>query len=347
MVKKYFLIFLALSLFTVASSFANDTGIIKGRVAYRGEVIEGVSILVFKDREGIDLKKPDLVGGKTAIDGTYEFKVDAGRYYLIALKKLKDDNSFIPSVGDYYCFYSGAPVEVVPGGISYVGFNLIKIGKEGQDRKVKGEGGLYGKILFEGKALEKSYVYVYKDLKSGLRGPAFLVYPSRDGSFSINLPEGKYYIIARKRAKGGMYGPIEEGDYFNFYYGNPVTVKKGTLKSVSIECIKRLSQLEEGVGFSEITGYVKDGKGNPLSGLFVLLYQNKNMQGKPLYISGRTNREGKFTIKIPMGTYYILARENIGGPPAIGEWYGKYKEPIPIKENEKIEAINIIVEKTK
>ncbi len=344
MVRKIFFLFLLIFLIS-SEGYSEDLGTVKGRVAYKGEVIENVSILVFREKDDTNLTKPDMIGARTAIDGTYEFKLTPGRYYLVALKKMKDDGSFIPSPGDYYCFYSGAPVEVVSNGISYVGFNLIKVEKGGVDKKTAREGGIYGKITFEGKPIEKSYLYVYKDLKTGLRGPAYLVYPSRDGSFTLNLPEGRYYIIARKRAKGGMYGPIEEGDLFNFYYGNPVMVKKGVMKNVNIECVKRLSQLEEGVGFSELTGYVKDNKGKPVQGLFVLLYQNKNMQGKPLYISSRTDREGKFSIRIPRGEYFILARENIGGPPNMGEWYGKFKEPVNVKDQEKIENINILVEK--
>lgn len=346
MVKKiFFITIFYLIFFTI--SFAEDFGIVKGRCAYKGEVIEGISILVYKDDDNIDLSKPDMIGAKTMIDGSYEFKLKPGKYYFVALKKFKNQNSFIPEEGDYYCFYSGAPVEVVAGGISYVGFNLIRITKEGPNKKVKGEGGIYGRIHVEGKNLEKSYVYVYKDLKTGLRGPAFFVYPSRDGNFSITLPEGKYYIIARKRAKGGMYGPVEEGDFFNFYYGNPVLVKKGILKNVNIECIKRLSQLEEGVGFSEITGFVKDRKGNPVPKIFVLFYQNKNMQGKPNYISSRTDNSGRYSIKVPKGNYFIVARENIGGPPISGEWYGKLSEAIIVAENSKLDSINIVVEKVK
>ncbi|MCX7990494.1 MAG: carboxypeptidase-like regulatory domain-containing protein [Proteobacteria bacterium] len=341
------LIFLLNFVFLSTIIQAEEFGTVKGRTAYKGEVIENVSILVYRDSENIDLKKPDSVSAKTAIDGTYEFNLKPGKYYLIALKKQGNNSNFIPETGDYYCFYSGAPVEVVSGGISYVGFNLIKVGKEGPIKRVKGDGGIYGEVFFEGKRLEKSYIYVYKDLKTGLRGPAYFVYPSKDGSFSINLPDGKYYIIARKRAKGGMYGPVEEGDYFNFYYGNPVEIKKGQMKSVNIECVKRLSQLEEGVGFSEISGYVKDKNGNPVAGLFVLFYQSKNMQGKPLYISARTDSKGRYSMKVPKGTYYLLARENIGGPPSSGEWYGQYKEAITVKDSEKLDLINVIIERVK
>lgn len=348
MVRCILLSLFTMLFFSISSIlWAEELGTVKGRAAYKGEVMEGISILVYKDSENIDLKKPDLVAAKTAIDGTYEFKLKPGKYYLIALKKQKNIESFVPEAGDLYCFYSGAPVEVVADGISYVGFNLIKVTMEGSPRKTKGEGGIFGRVLFDGKNLEKSYVYVYKDLRSGLRGPAYYVYPSRDGNFTINLPEGKYYIIARKRAKGGMYGPVEEGDYFNFYFGNPVEVKKGLMKNVNIECVKRLSQLEEGVGFAEVSGYVKDKNGNSISGLFVLFYQSKSMQGKPLYISSRTDSRGRYSIKVPKGTYYLLSRENIGGPPSTGEWYGKLKDHLVIADTEKLDSINLIVEKVK
>lgn len=311
-------------------------GVIKGRAAYKGEVFAGVKILVFKEKENIDLSKPDLIAGETKIDGSYEFKVPAGRYYLVAIKKKVYSDNLRPEEGDLYCFYSGSPVEVVEKGITYVGFNLIKIPKNKPDKK-SNNSGIYGRVYFEGKNLEKSYIYIYKDFKGGFRGPAFIVYPSFDGNFSINLPPGTYYIIARKRAKGGMYGPIEEGDLFNFYHGNPVNVKKGIMKNVEIECVKRLSQLESDEGYPLLSGVIKDKNGNPKSGIFVMLYHNKDMQGKPVYISGRSDSKGNFSIKVPPGKYFISARENIGGPPISGEWVGKLKDFVNIESSMKIQ----------
>lgn len=344
MVEKI-LLYILLFFLSFSNAFAeNGFGIVKGRASYKGEVFSDVKILVYKEKEHINLYKPDLVATETKIDGSYEFKLSPGRYYLVALKKNKASNSFVPEEGDLYCFYSGSPVDVVENGITYVGFNLIKIGKTKQDKKTYGESGIFGKVLFDGKLLPKTYVYIYKDFKNGFRGPAYLVYPSFDGNFKINLPPGEYYILARKRAKGGMYGPIEEGDLFNFYYGNPVQIKKGFLKYVEIECVKRLSQLESDEGYPTLMGIVKDRSGKPVTGVFVLIYNTKEMHGKPLYISPRTNSNGEFSIKLPPGNYYILARENIGGPPVSGEWYGKYSEVLRMDNDQKI---NLIVEKNK
>lgn len=341
---KYIIINALSVLFFVSSVFGQENyGIIKGRAAYKGEVFAGVKILVFKEKEQIDLSKPDIVAGETKIDGSYEFKVPAGRYYLVALKKKYDSNNLKPEEGDLYCFYSGSPVEVIERGITYVGFNLIKVGKSKPDKK-SNNSGIFGRVFFEGKNLEKSYIYIYKDFKGGFRGPAFLVYPSYDGKFSINLPPGTYYVIARKRAKGGMYGPIEEGDWFNFYHDNPVVIKKGFMKNVEIECVKRLSQLESDEGYPLLTGNIIDKNGKPRSGIFVMLYHTKNMQGKPLYISGRSDTNGSFSIKLPPGVYYVSARENIGGPPISGEWFGKLSDPINIENNTKIQ---ITVEQVK
>jgi hypothetical protein len=344
MVKKAILILFFYFLNFLNLHAQTNTGIVKGRAAYKGEVFAGVKILVYKDKEHIDLSKPDMIGGETKIDGSYEFLLPAGKYYLIALKKNRNSNTFLPEEGDLYCFYSGSPVEVVEGGTAYVGFNLIKVGKTKPGRKTQNQSGIYGKVLFDGKLLNKTYIYIYKDFKGGFRGPAFLVYPSFDGNFSINLPPGKYYIIARKRTKGGMYGPIEEGDLFNFYYGNPVEVKKGIMNYVEIECVKRLSQLESDEGYPILSGVIKDKNGKPVSGLFVMLYSSKEMQGKPLYISSRSNTNGEFSIKTPPGKYFVLARENIGGPPISGEWVGEIKGELYIDKNTNI---TILVEKRK
>lgn len=347
MVKTLKMLLVFLLLLTVKLSFAADIGTIKGRAAYKGEVFSGVEILVYKEKDDVNLFSPDYIFNPTNIDGTFEFTVPEGKYYLVAIKKSKERKDYSPQVGDYYCFYSGAPVEVVKNGISYVGFNLIKVETSRKDRVTKSESGIYGKVYFEKKPLQKCYVYVYKDFKGGFRGPAYLTYPSLDGNFKISLPPGKYYIIARKRAKGGMYGPIEEGDIFNFYFGNPVTVRKGIYKYVEIDTVKRLSQLEEGSGFSEVSGKVIDKSGKGVSELFVLFYQNKNMQGKPLYISGRTNKNGLFSIKLPKGTYYVSARENIGGPPLNNEFFGKLNTELIISDSNPIKNLQIVVEKLK
>lgn len=331
----------------VSISFAEQTGTIKGRAAYRGEVFQGTEILVYKDATDIDLTKPAYVFGPTKIDGTFEFNLLPGKYYLIALKKHKERKDYIPQDGDYYCFYSGAPVEVVEGGISYVGFNLIKVKSSGKNKVTKSESGIYGKVLFEDKPLSKCYIYIYKDFKGGFRGPAFITFPSIDGNFKISLPPGKYYVLARKRMKGGMYGPVEEGDYFNFYYGNPLVVKKGLYKYVEIETVKRLSQLEEGTGFTKVSGVIIDRDNRPVSGLFILFYQNKNIQGKPLYISGRTDQTGHFSIKLPKGLYYVVVRESIGGPPVSNEWYGKINNELVINDENDRKNIKVVVEKVK
>lgn len=343
MVKNLTINLLLICFFFSLAMGEENYGTIKGRAAYKGEVFSGIKILVFKDKENIDLSKPDIIAGETKIDGSYEFKVPAGRYYLVALKKKFDSGNLTPEEGDLYCFYSGSPVEVVERGVTYVGFNLIKVPKSKPDKK-SNNSGIFGRVTFEGKNLEKSYVYIYKDFRGGFRGPAFIVYPSFDGNFNINLPPGTYYVIARKRTKGGMYGPIEEGDLFNFYYGNPVVVRKGVMKNVEIECVKRLSQLESDEGYPMLSGIIRDKNGNPKSGIFVMLYHNKDMQGKPVYISGRSDSKGNFSVKVPPGKYFITARENIGGPPITGEWVGKVNDVINIESNTKIQ---ITVEQTR
>ncbi|MBW2690613.1 MAG: hypothetical protein JRC99_11865, partial [Deltaproteobacteria bacterium] len=149
--------------------------------------------------------------------------------------------------------------------------------------------------------------------------------PVAKGSFRLNLPPGDYYLLARKRERGGQFGPIEIGDYFNFYYGNPIHVTAGQVREVKIETITRLSMLEEDVvDFQGVRGQVVDSTGKGQAGLYVFAYRLAEMAGTPDYFSAPTNQEGLFELALPDGgPYYLLARQAFGGPAESSELYGK------------------------
>ena len=303
-------------------SMAEATTGISGRVAWRGELIEGVTIRAYKNVDDLVAGKVIAASRPTATDGTYQLELPPGRYVMTAR-----DFEGEPQAGRHFCYYSGSPIQVVQDHRTHVGFNLIRIPEQITSQSGK-RSGLKGKVSFQGEPLEKSYLYVYKDAAKGFKGPAYFIQPVAEGNFRLRLPPGEYFLLARKRAKGGQFGPIEIGDYFNYYYGNPVRVEAGETRYIDLETVSRLSMLEEGeaLPFAGIKGQVLDASGQPLAGLHVFAYRNAAMTGTPDFFSPATQNDGRFELPLSeTGTWYILARENFGGPAAIGEQYGRYQ----------------------
>lgn len=311
---------MCIALLLVCASAQAATGI-SGRVAWRGELVEGVTVRAYDSVAGLAAGEVVAASQPTATDGTYQLDLPPGRYVLTAR-----DYDGAPTPGRHYCYYSGSPVQVVQGRRTHVGFNLIRI-PETVAPQMGQRSGLKGNISFQGAPLEKSYLYVYKDAAKGFKGPAYFIQPVADGTFRLRLPPGEYFLLARKRAKGGQFGPIEIGDYFNYYYGNPVRIKEGETHTIDLETIARLSMLEaaEGVPFQGVTGQVLGASGQPVAGLHVFAYRNKEMTGTPDYFSPATGSDGRFELALPEpGTWYLLSRENFGGPAVAGEQYGRY-----------------------
>jgi len=168
------------------------------------------------------------------------------------------------------------------------------------------------------------------------------------GTFRLRLPPGKYYLLARKRTKGGQFGPIDVGDHFNYYYGNPVTIEAGKVREVKIETITRLSMLEEGekAPFRGVRGVVLGQQEKGIAGLHVFAYNAPTMTGTPAFFSAPTTADGHFELPLSgPGPYYLLAREAFGGPAAEGELYGRSGEQgVELNDEHPIREVTIHVE---
>lgn len=312
------LLVLILSLLLAAPAFA--AGGIKGRTAWRGEVVAGVKVRAYRSIADIPADRALAVSAPTAADGTFTLDLPPGSYYLTARSYATR-----PRPGDYFCYYSGAPARVNEGRYSNVGFNLIKVPEEAAPTTAA-RSGITGQVSFQGQPLDHSYLYVYKDAADGFKGPGYFIQPVEKGDFRLRLPPGDYWLLARKRVKGGRFGPVEPGDYFNYYYGNPVHIEAGKVREVKIETVTRLSLFEEDAAdFRGIQGQVLNASGDPAAGLYVFGYRSPEMTGTPEAFSARTAGDGSFRLPLPeAGNWYLLARESFGGPAAEGELYGRF-----------------------
>lgn len=315
---------------------------IKGRAAWRGEVGAGVTVRAYRSLRDLAAERPVATSLPTALDGTYQLELPPGSYYLTAR-----NYAGRPEPGKLFCYYSGAPVTVRTGAWTNVGFNLIRIPQEAPPVAAP-TAGLRGEITFQGAPLERAYLYVYKDPGDAFKGPGYVIQPVEKGSFKLRLPPGEYWLLVRKRAKGGQFGPIEIGDYFNFYHGNPVRIEAGQVREVKIEAITRLSMLEEGepVPFRGVRGRVLGPGGKPAAGIHVFAYREPAMTGTPAFFSSPTAADGSFELSLGSpGPFYLLAREAFGGPAAPGERYGRLEgEALRFDEEHPVREVTIHVE---
>jgi hypothetical protein len=163
-----------------------------------------------------------------------------------------------------------------------------------------------------------------------------------NAGFAAVLPEGRYYMGAIERLSDEPLGPPHEGDYFFISQdkkGKPkkYTVKKDITTDLGIvsgaKPFKRASLAKKGI--TAIEGRILGEKGVPAEGMMVFAFSTPTMVGRPLFVSERSDKEGRYLLRVHKGgKYYLRARANYGGgPPAVDEPMGVYKDGKPIVLN--------------
>ena len=202
--------------------------------------------------------------------------------------------------------------------------------------------------------VEDAYVYIYEKGVSP-HGPPFAMTKATgaDGSFEMGLPDGEYVLVARKHKNGQPGSPLHKDDLKS----DPVeiTVKGGVVQSpltlaAKTDDVKYFSPVA--VSDTAISGRISDSEGSPVKGFRVQVYTYAQMSERPKYVSEATGPDGKYTIFLPKGgTYYLAARDNFGGPPKVGDYYGRFDEGtvdpsgVIVRTGQKLENIDITVHK--
>ncbi|MEW6089257.1 MAG: carboxypeptidase-like regulatory domain-containing protein [bacterium] len=216
------------------------------------------------------------------------------------------------------------------------------------------------KSVISGKALmpvENIYIYVYKE-GADMHGPPYSISEATNinGEFKIELPEGSYFFVARKRMSGDQAGPVQPGDIKSETVG-PVLIKNGEPVNLDISCFIKQGDEKTSVpametGKTGISGTIRDADGNPAEGIRVHVYTYVQMSERPKFVSVKTGPDGKYIVYLPQGgTYYLAARDRFGGPPKIGDLYGRYDQgtinpsAVIVKDNEIKRDVDIIVNK--
>lgn len=215
-----------------------------------------------------------------------------------------------------------------------------------------GGGRLQGQVVAP---LEGVNLYVYKP-GTDLYGPSFAVSAPTgpDGAFDLELPDGDYVVVARKHKDGSAAGPIVAGDNRSEFI--KVTVKGGVVAMTVVAPVKigdqRRMSADAAVSKTGLSGRVLDSDGKPVEGARVHVYDHVQMSERPKFVSEKTGPDGRYLISLPAGgTYYLAARDKFGGPPKLGDLYGRYDqgtiEPsaVVVTEGETLRDVNITVTK--
>jgi hypothetical protein len=174
-------------------------------------------------------------------------------------------------------------------------------------------------------------VFVYLDLVNGLRGPGYALSDptGAGGGYRIPLMPGTYYVAARLRPGGRDVGPLQPGDLFGVAPQFPVVLKEGRALTIDVELVElpareRMARFQG--KFASLFGNVVDTGGRPLAGFRACLYDNPQMINQPAALSEPTGADGKFALDTGLsGTFYLGARQRLGGAPLPGERVGFFR----------------------
>ncbi|RJQ45891.1 MAG: carboxypeptidase regulatory-like domain-containing protein [Nitrospiraceae bacterium] len=225
-------------------------------------------------------------------------------------------------------------------------------------------GSVSGQLLIKGNGpLSGGTVFFFNEISGPpptatkyWRVPTHAFKLDEEGRFKAVLPEGKYYMGASKKLSGETLGPPLDGDFFFISEddkGNPDLHTIMQFKPLDLGVIskatpfRRESLVTKGVTLFE--GIIRNEKGNPVEGMLVFAFSTPTMVGRPLFVSERSDKDGKYLLRLSGGgSYYLRARADYGGgPPAADQAMGVYNngKPVSIKTGEAMKGIDIKVSK--
>lgn len=185
------------------------------------------------------------------------------------------------------------------------------------------------------------------------RVPDHFMKLDKDGRFTVQLLEGTYCVGAIKRNGPPQIGPPQEGDMFLLGTDGNGQPRKFTVKSNEtvdlgvISGAKPFAPSLDTKGLTAIEGTILDAEGKPEAGVLVFAFPTPTVIGKPLFVSDRSARDGKFVLRVSEGgTYYLKLRSTFGGgPPQAGAILDGNKEQplhrVTVKTGETIQGVSL------
>ena len=224
-----------------------------------------------------------------------------------------------------------------------------------------------GQILIQGKApLVNGVVFLF-DKSTGpppskqdkyWRVPDQISGIDKTGGFSFEVLEGTYYLTAAQKDPDADIGPPEVEE-FHYFHGDsegnprPIIVTSGTRLDlgVLVPFLWSPNTIQRDKGITAVEGIVSDMKGKPVEGALVFAYLSKEITGRPIFISDKTDNHGKYLLRVhDSGTFYLKVRSVYGGgAPEAGEFLNITEEFKPVvvtlRKGQKLQGINLEVKK--
>jgi hypothetical protein len=295
--------------------------------------------------------------GTTDREGNASFYLAPERYFLVVQWRGDGDYARPIAPGDRFAYFGGNPVFAAQG-ISREFFISAEefAGAGPPPAAVTPNGtGVYGRVLADSSPVAGAHVSAYPGIETAFRDIGFAASAptGEDGVFMLDLPPGKYYLVARKRAGGGVAGPLRKGDRYGYYAANPVAVAAGdfTRVTIPVTLLKLRNTPSYSAGYaaaSSIEGRIIGRDGKPRKGVYAALYDNPDLLNRPVFLSEVTGEDGGYRIPVPVpGTYSLGARSGYGGSPAPGSLYGRFEgnpgHSVTLKDGDRLTGIDIVV----
>lgn len=172
----------------------------------------------------------------------------------------------------------------------------------------EGKSVIRGKVTdVGGRAVEGAMVFVY-DSPDVKRAANFIsARTDKEGIYRMIVPAGRYWLIARTKNTDD-YGPLMLKDRHS---GDPIQTdlepdREAETDFVVADLMEAMNmKREERERPVKITGRIIDQKGAPVSGAYAIANRKKEIARVPDYLSAWADRDGRFTMYVPKGRYYI------------------------------------------
>jgi hypothetical protein len=339
---------------------AAPVAVVSGKVTREGEGIAGARVFAYPGFEAFRERHAAAASEPSGGDGVYRLALPAGTYVLAA-KRLEGQGDAPLPPGGLFAYHGSNPFTLAPGSATEISFSLARKEREpvvapGDE---PGSGTLKGIATWQGRPLAGATVKLYLDAADDFRGIGYAAAPPTDesGAFRFDyLPESAYYVVARKRAAGPGAGPLAEGDWYGWFWGNPVAVRAGTEVAIDLELVSKgrdagSADSRPRPSGTSISGRIVDAAGAAVPGAHAFAYEEKVMSHKkPAFLSAAAGADGRYVLHLSRGgTFYVGARSGYGDSPARGEWYGLFDgtadHAVNVEEGKVRDGVDIVVER--
>lgn len=225
---------------------------------------------------------------------------------------------------------------------------------------------LSGRILAQDKSRMTNWlVYLYSksmgpppSKEKYWRVPDLISPVDNEGMFSIDIPEGTYYLTAAYKNPEDEMGPPKASE-LHYFHGDaswnplPIVVTSGAKLNmgVLVPFLWTPDTIQRNKDVTSIEGVVTDMEGKPLEGALVFGYLSRAVTGRPVFISEKTDKNGKYQLRVhDGGTFYLKVRSVYGGgAPEAGEALNITDEfkpfSVTLKKYQKLMGIELQVKK--